>query len=65
MESKDLGLPVLKSAGSFASLKVCTGSDAPTEGKEPAHKQANKIYQIKKICLKTVHTPAPGYFKYL
>ena len=44
MDGKDLGLPVLKSAAPFASLKVCTGSDAPTEGKEPAHKQANKRY---------------------
>lgn len=35
-----------------------------TEGEASAH-AANKGFWIKKICLKTAHTPAPGYFKYL
>lgn len=64
MDGKDLGLPVLKSAAPFASLKVCTGSDAPTEGKSQHTSKQIKDTRSK-ICLKTVHTPAPGYFKYL
>lgn len=49
----------------LAILKAWKGSEALTGWRKPAHKQANKRYQIKRICLKTVHTPAPGYFKYL